>query len=537
MVLMSINGLTVLYAQTGFSPGNIYFLNRTLPDGNGGFFEGIVRINLGGGTTFLTSHPGPIKSDLSYDAFRDMLIMNTAYEGVLGVTPSGDLVPIPAFPVHIASARGDGLIYFLSTYFYYLDALGNIHILSGAPIEAGTGMKRMFYNQEANALFLAGTSNPYYCSGDGTKTCVIKIPLNEIGTQVEGAITAFEIDVGCCGGPEEPTGLSYGPNTLSGYRLMFLVVAAASQLGGPHEKLPRMLTFDPFSMGSVEVYAQNGPYFGASTTHAGVFSHVLDKALIFDSANDAIRAFSQGEEGEGTIITTGVTYPPGCCATAHLVEIDMNSDPPLPVQLSSFTAAAGDAKINLKWVTQSEVNNVGFEILRALDQNGDYQMIGQKPGQGNSNQPTSYFFEDKFVVNGTTYWYKLVDVDINGVRTEHGPTNATPQAAGIEIITANSNAPTAFKLYPNYPNPFNPSTNLKFDIPHSSRELVNIKVKIFNTLGQEVRKLFIGYARAGTYLLTWDGANDSGKALPGGLYYAVLTAGHYQQTVKMTLMK
>lgn len=213
------------------------------------------------------------------------------------------------------------------------------------------------------------------------------------------------------------------------------------------------------------------------------------------------------------------------------------ADAPLPVELASFTAAAGDGKVTLRWATQSEVNNERFEIMRSEAKEGQYGQVGERPGQFNSNQLTYYSFEDNFVANGTTYWYKLVDVDVNGVRTEHGPISATPQASGTEITTIDSDVPRSYQLYPAYPNPFNPSTNLKFDVPSTSRGLAEVTVEVYNTLGQRVRSLFSGTVEAGTYALAWNGATDSGLTVPGGVYFAVMKSGFYKNTVKMTLVK
>ncbi len=212
-------------------------------------------------------------------------------------------------------------------------------------------------------------------------------------------------------------------------------------------------------------------------------------------------------------------------------------DTPLPVELSSFTAAAGNGVVTLRWVTQSEINNERFDVLRAPERNGVYQVIGFRPGQGNSNAPISYSLADNLVANGTTYWYKIADVDVNGVRTEHGPVSATPQAAGTEIITLNADVPANFKIYPAYPNPFNPSTNLKFDIPAGSQGLQDVKVEIYNTIGQKIRTLFEGIAEPATHSLAWDGADDNGQTVPGGVYFAVLTTGHFRESVKLTLVK
>jgi hypothetical protein len=193
--------------------------------------------------------------------------------------------------------------------------------------------------------------------------------------------------------------------------------------------------------------------------------------------------------------------------------------------------------VTLRWATQSEVNNERFEIMRSDAKEGPYSQIGERQGQFNSNQLTYYSFADNFVANGSTYWYKLVDVDVNGVRTEHGPISATPQASGTEITTIDSDVPQSYKLYPSYPNPFNPSTNLKFDVPSTSTGLADVTVEVYNSLGQKVRSLFSGSVEAGTYSLTWDGTTDNGVTVPGGFYFAIMKSGFYKNTVKMTLVK
>lgn len=205
-------------------------------------------------------------------------------------------------------------------------------------------------------------------------------------------------------------------------------------------------------------------------------------------------------------------------------------DTPLPVELSSFSALAGDGEVILNWVTESEVNNMQFDILRALDSSEEYLMIGSVEGQFNTNQRTEYSFTDDAVANGTTYWYKLVDVDLNGVRTEHGPIFATP---GLP----DGLTPDQFKLYQNYPNPFNPSTTLQLYVPGNLSELSSVKVEIYNVVGQKVRTLFDGNMSAGVHALTWNGNSDSGLAVPGGIYFAVLSTAAFQDNIKLVLLK
>ncbi|MCK6621430.1 MAG: T9SS type A sorting domain-containing protein [Calditrichaceae bacterium] len=202
----------------------------------------------------------------------------------------------------------------------------------------------------------------------------------------------------------------------------------------------------------------------------------------------------------------------------------------LPVELSAFTAVAGDGHVTLHWATESEINNMQFDILRAPEQQGEYVLIGSREGQFNTNQRTEYTFTDDNVVNGTTYWYKLEDVDINGLRTEHGPISATPGLP--EDVVADQ-----FKLLQNYPNPFNPVTTLQVYVPGNAGATSSVKVEIYNLLGQKVITLFDGNLAAGLHPLTWNGDSDRGAAVAGGIYFAILRAGTFQDHIKLALLK
>ncbi len=215
---------------------------------------------------------------------------------------------------------------------------------------------------------------------------------------------------------------------------------------------------------------------------------------------------------------------------------DIQADGALPVSLSSFTAASGDGFALLEWTTESEVNNVGFRILRAASEFGPFQEISayeyndDLEGQFNSNVPHFYSYRDEQVQNGETYWYKLVDVDANNVQVEHGPVYVT-------IGESSGGIPGQFELYTNFPNPFNPSTTLRFNVPAKEGALPQVRIEIFNPLGQVVKTLVERTYTPGEHRLQWQGVNDDGQPVAGGVYYAVMTAGDFQQASKMVLLK
>ncbi|MCX5905364.1 MAG: hypothetical protein NTV89_18275 [Proteobacteria bacterium] len=99
------------------------------------------------------------------------------------------------------------------------------------------------------------------------------------------------------------------------------------------------------------------------------------------------------------------------------------------IELYSFTASAGNQKVILQWETASETDNVGFNIYRAVAENGEYVKINYSliPANGSASQSAPYTFVDEKVQNRKTYFYKLEDLDLNGNSTMHGPVSATPR--------------------------------------------------------------------------------------------------------------
>jgi flagellar hook assembly protein FlgD len=101
---------------------------------------------------------------------------------------------------------------------------------------------------------------------------------------------------------------------------------------------------------------------------------------------------------------------------------------------------------------------------------------------------------------------------------------------GIQKIDT---VPKEFILEGNYPNPFNPSTTIKFQLPHSQK----ISLVIFNTLGQVVKHLTNNILPAGENMITWNGTNDKSVVLPSGVYIYSLSVEGKMYNRKMLLLK
>jgi len=93
--------------------------------------------------------------------------------------------------------------------------------------------------------------------------------------------------------------------------------------------------------------------------------------------------------------------------------------------------------------------------------------------------------------------------------------------------------PKRFALHPNYPNPFNPDTQIRFDLP----ETVPVKLVIYNVLGQRVRSLVDRRMQPGSYTVLFDGRSSDGVPLASGVYFYRLEAGPFVKNRKMVLLK
>jgi hypothetical protein len=102
------------------------------------------------------------------------------------------------------------------------------------------------------------------------------------------------------------------------------------------------------------------------------------------------------------------------------------------------------------------------------------------------------------------------------------------QEAPNIIINPQAENPSQFRLYQNYPNPFNPITCIKYDLPKSS----NVKIKIFNSLGQKITTLVDTYKKSGTYSVDFNGSQFA-----SGLYYYRIVTKDFSKVNKMILLK
>lgn len=220
----------------------------------------------------------------------------------------------------------------------------------------------------------------------------------------------------------------------------------------------------------------------------------------------------------GTGVTTQVfTLAPVSPWISSAVNINAINpgNAPLPVELTSFTAAFKNSEVLLSWKTKTEVNNYGFNVERRINES-EWNSIGFVKGHGNSNSPKEYSYSDKeLFAGGSKFQYRLKQIDTDG-SFEYS------DIVEVEVV------PDQYELSQNYPNPFNPSTTIRFSLPQA----VQIKINLYNMLGEQVKTLAEGTYEVGYHKIVVDAAN-----LPSGTYVYRLESSDFVQVKKMILIK
>jgi hypothetical protein len=204
-----------------------------------------------------------------------------------------------------------------------------------------------------------------------------------------------------------------------------------------------------------------------------------------------------------------------------------DGDQSLPVELSSFTAIIENEFIKLTWETESEVNNLGFEVLRCPEKENDFILISdfqRNPslkGKGNSTEKVTYSFTDRNIFPENTYYYKLIQVDYSGTKHEYSPIK-------VFYTIASKEQASTFKIYQNYPNPFNASTTIPFQLENDA--FVNIF--LFDVKGKFVKSLSNRKYKQGYNEITFSLREKS-----SGIYFCHIEADGTKCKIKLLYTK
>ena len=171
-----------------------------------------------------------------------------------------------------------------------------------------------------------------------------------------------------------------------------------------------------------------------------------------------------------------------------------------------------------------------FEIWRRADYEEEFSLLATLGAD-------TTLYEDWGVGSGTVYEYYAKSVYEPG-----GPENTSPPSDTVsaeptgepDAVAGENGLPTEYGLSQNFPNPFNPTTQINYQLP----EPAQVKIDIYNMLGQQIRTLVNTHQDANYYTIEWDGTNDLGQTVGSGVYFYHIRAGkQFQETRKMILLR
>jgi hypothetical protein len=207
------------------------------------------------------------------------------------------------------------------------------------------------------------------------------------------------------------------------------------------------------------------------------------------------------------------------------------TDTSLPVELSSFNAVlVRNSAILLKWVTESENENLGFILEQRTAGTDNWTVIASYmthpdlTGHGSVTLRTEYEFTDEAVNPGMTYEYRLADISYSGIKTYLG---------NCVVKSLSNNLPSSFKLFQAYPNPFNPSSTISYDLPEAS----DVILIIYDIKGRSIRTLTDTYQPAGTFNLQWNGTTNDGSQVGTGVYFTRIQVGKHSGVIKIVYLR
>jgi hypothetical protein len=196
----------------------------------------------------------------------------------------------------------------------------------------------------------------------------------------------------------------------------------------------------------------------------------------------------------------------------------------VPVELSSFGGELLGKQVMLNWTTASQTNNAGWRVLRSTDGEAYEPVSELLSGAGTSDALLSYSFVDASLPAAEQVLYLLEQVDLDGTVSRSAPVAV--------YLGARFLLPTEFAINA-FPNPFNPSTTVSYDLP----EAAAVTVVVYDALGQEVRRLVSDQKEAGRYQVQWDARDNLGRSVGSGVYIAKIEAGTFTASQKMLLLK
>ncbi len=195
-----------------------------------------------------------------------------------------------------------------------------------------------------------------------------------------------------------------------------------------------------------------------------------------------------------------------------------------PGMPTGLLAAETDNGVVLSWHPSTETDFQYYAIYRSTQPGFD-----PDTAEAFLFSTADTHYVDADVQVSTTYYYRISAFDYAG--NESGFSDEV--SITILGVSREYGIPAEYALHPGYPNPFNPSITLPFDLPEGTP----VSLVVYDIMGREVVRLVESHREAGYHRIVWDGRDSRGRAAPTGLYIARMVTPGYTRSIKLVLLK
>lgn len=228
-------------------------------------------------------------------------------------------------------------------------------------------------------------------------------------------------------------------------------------------------------------------------------------------------------------------------STSFMITVNPVNDPPQDFGLYSPTIidtfevnTSSDATIPFLWENSYDNDSdVLYTLEVTLDYFGDSYTMKYEDLSNPSTNVSTYEYASLMTNQNILSW-KLTYV----IMATDGEYIVDSEVGEFILVNSTLNIdesliPSDFKVYTNHPNPFNPTTNIRYDLPYNDF----ITIQIFDMMGRLVKTLINSSQTAGSKSIQWNATNNQGEVVSAGMYICIIQAGEIRKTIKMVLLK